>query len=605
MTVFSLHHITILLSIGLLISAMSCSDQSEQVSSALAAADSLMLTQPQVALDTLSGIDSTEVRKMSRRDRAFYTLLTTEAHYKCYLPVVEDTAIFEVAAYYQKHGPDIKFARASMMCGAVAHENGNPVQALLSYKNAEPVLAQSGDIEQLGLLHTRIGELYTLSFVNNKDAADRYRKALACFQLCGREDREIPTHLSLARVMLGESADTSYSHTLHAIALARKLKDTIALVSGYELMTHICGLKEDYPNVILFSNAALSEVPGNGSGHLIQPILNNIHLEQAIAYASLGMPDSAEATASRIKWQNNAPDSMARHWVASAIAESRGEWRQAFLHSQRYHAMTDSIENASRHTQLRNMELLYDRQTLEARNREMFRERHLILTILAVILLAVIGITAALYQKYKKLRGHYENLLASINICSEKEIQDIGSSLMSSINDSRYGNELKNDVRSLIMDMTNMISEMNGTYFKYKDNIKSLKFVSGFDNILKKYFPEKHTYEKIRRLCGALYPGVLEQIERDHPALSRNDLLLIALMGCGFPTGAICAVKGMTVGSLNSQKTRTAKKIGPEVRLSEYVALRFSKNMSAAASQTRSCHDGNTLQPDFCNADIE
>ena len=64
------------------------------MSSALAAADSLMMTQPQAALDTLSGIDSTRIRRMDRSERAFYTLLTTEAEYKCWLPVAEDTAIW-------------------------------------------------------------------------------------------------------------------------------------------------------------------------------------------------------------------------------------------------------------------------------------------------------------------------------------------------------------------------------------------------------------------------------------------------------------------------------------------------------------------------------
>ena len=112
----------------------SCSDRSGQVSSALAAADSLMLTQPQAALDTLSGIDSARVRRMDRSEWAFYTLLTTEAEYKCWLPVAQDTAISEAVRYYRRRGPKDRLARALTMQGAVLSELGDAESAMAAYK---------------------------------------------------------------------------------------------------------------------------------------------------------------------------------------------------------------------------------------------------------------------------------------------------------------------------------------------------------------------------------------------------------------------------------------------------------------------------------------
>ena len=122
-----------------LLSAASCSDRSGQVSSALAAADSLMMTQPQVALDTLNGIDSALVRRMDRSERSFYTLLTTEAEYKCWLPVAEDTAISEAVRYYRRRGPKDRLARALTMQGAVLSERGDAEGAMAAYKEAEPI----------------------------------------------------------------------------------------------------------------------------------------------------------------------------------------------------------------------------------------------------------------------------------------------------------------------------------------------------------------------------------------------------------------------------------------------------------------------------------
>lgn len=61
-------------------------------------------------------------------------------------------------------------------------ERSEPEQALLAYKEAETVIGRSKNLEQLGLLHTRIGSLYQSSFVDSPSAVYRYREALDCFE---------------------------------------------------------------------------------------------------------------------------------------------------------------------------------------------------------------------------------------------------------------------------------------------------------------------------------------------------------------------------------------------------------------------------------------
>jgi len=246
MTVFSLHHITILLSIGLLISAMSCTDRSGQVSSALAAADSLMLTQPQAALDTLSGIDSTRIRRMDRSERSFYTLLTTEAEYKCWLPVAEDTAISEAVRYYRRRGPEDRLARALTMQGAVLSERGDAEGAMAAYKEAEPITERGGDLEQLGLINTRIGELYQRSFINDSEAIARYRKALNCFEEAGLPERIMYTHSSIARMLMLDSADKAIPHLEKAMSMAEQSGNRSLTLSCLELYSHYYYSRQDF-----------------------------------------------------------------------------------------------------------------------------------------------------------------------------------------------------------------------------------------------------------------------------------------------------------------------------------------------------------------------
>ena len=81
---------------------LSCSDRNAQARLTMAAADSLITAAPQAALDTLMTIDSSDAARLPRADRAFHTLLRTEAEYKCWLPVAENTTISEAVDYYRR-----------------------------------------------------------------------------------------------------------------------------------------------------------------------------------------------------------------------------------------------------------------------------------------------------------------------------------------------------------------------------------------------------------------------------------------------------------------------------------------------------------------------
>ena len=90
MTIKFRHILSVTTAAILLSAVFSCSGRRDaQVRQVLTAADSLMMTEPQAALDTLMTIDSSDAEKLPRADRAFYTLLRTEAEYKCWLPVAE------------------------------------------------------------------------------------------------------------------------------------------------------------------------------------------------------------------------------------------------------------------------------------------------------------------------------------------------------------------------------------------------------------------------------------------------------------------------------------------------------------------------------------
>lgn len=194
-------------------------------------------------------------------------------------------------------------------------------------------------------------------------------------------------------------------------------------------------------------------------------------------------------------------------------------------------------------------------QSVEARLRVMA-----LVLVLAAVLAVVLAGAGILWLRVRRLRLENCALKASIETFE--------------VSPESEGAEAGEGIQSVLRDMVALIGEMNEACGRDGDGSASTVDIR---KMLDRYFPEEEVHDRIRRICDLLYPGVLSEIEREHPSLTRNDLLLIALMACGFPTGAICAVRRLNVHSLNVQKTRTARKIAPGLRLSDFVAQNFPR----------------------------
>lgn len=555
-----------------LLSVFSCSERGRYADSVMAAADSLMMSDPHAALDTLMTIDSAVAAGMTTKQKAFYALLGTEGRYKCYLPVAEDTAIFDAIGYYHRHGPEGLLARSLMMGGAVLEEREEPLSALEVYLKAEPIFVDMEDNEQLGLLNTRIGGLYLSTYVNNEEAVSRYRKALECFGQCGNEERVMYAHLSLARALVSESPDSAFAHILEGMRLARKYEDSFLVLEGYELLAQIYLQKQDYRGIIRISEEAVESCGRRPEDPVSESLWQSLLFNKALSYASLGKADSAIYVSSYLRWSDSAEDRMMRHWLASAMAESRKDWRTALIETRISEAMADSIEKEGARLQLENREFMFT-QDINEKEQENDVLRLRIFTVSAVSLfLFVVCLSAFLFSHNRALRVENENLRLSITSYGVQENEELERHIRSM---SPENEDAQNELRSILSSMLALVKDLNEMCWQENCGTGT----SNVKELVNRYFPKGEVYLRIRRVCDIIHPSKLSEIETEVPVLTDTDKLLIALMGCGFPTGAICALMRLTKASLNVQKTRTARKIGPKVRLSEYVSEKFSKNI--------------------------
>ena len=453
----------------------SCSDRSGQVNSALATADSLMLAQPQAALDTLSGIDSARVRRMDRSEWAFYTLLTTEAEYKCWLPVAENTAISEAVRYYRRRGPEDRLARALTMQGAVLSERGNAEGAMKAYKEAEPIIEKGGDLEQLGLINTRIGELYQMSFINDSAAIARFRKALECFEEAGLPERIMYAHSSIARMLMLDSADKAIPHLEKAISMAEQSGNRSLTLSCLELYSHYYYSRQDYRGIISATRKALPAYMTGAQNSAEERMFNSLFYNAALAYCRMNLPDSARIAVEKMEMDSSI-DSMMVYYACAEIARQEERWKDADKLSNKSRDINERIIAAAYDENIYSLEKELDYRRI-ASERDKAEERQKISILVSLLAVSLLGTAVLiLYSRNKKLKAEGALLLASIRSYGHDTA-------------AKASLTVKNEQTEPIMrDMVALIGELNDSYFRYGS---TGAFPEKMKAVIEKFFPKK------------------------------------------------------------------------------------------------------------------
>ena len=548
-------YLPLMLAALILLSAPSCSDRSGRVSTALAAADSLMMTRPQAALDTLSGIDSTEVRKMRSRDRAFCTLLTTEARYKCYLPVANDTAISEAVRYYRRRGPENRLARALTMQGAVLSERGDREGAMAAYKEAEPIVDKGDNKELAGLLHTRIGELYHTTFSDAADAA--------------------AANLTLSRMLLRDSADTGREFFIRGTSYAELHKDTLNLIESANQEAQYLSMNEK-------AHLQAARISGRmlNSGYrkwMTMPVLNNFCQIAAESYLESGRLDSTDFFLSQMS-AVDATDSLLVHSVMRKIAEKKGDMAQYLKHDRRIseivRAVNDNVEELSLKDKETAAEFRY--AVLEARYRT-------VLAVSAATVFLLIAILAVmLTAKYRKssvlLKDHLKKGTEAINKLIGTDRNDTEADDLSRFSEAiermtaNRKESLEKTARTSA-EMMGVLDSVLSSCHKYKN---PETFRRQVDISLEKH---KNTIlSGAEDIVNTVYPGFMEKLVKKSGDLTRKDRLIIILTVCGFSSDGICRLTGIKTESLAVYRSNINRKMGWSGKLSDNLFRMLSED---------------------------
>lgn len=559
-----------------LLSAFSCFNGERQFYSVLEVADSLIMNRPQEALDTLQSMQCTSLEEMSRSCKAFYDLLITEAEYKCYYPFDKDTAIFEAVKFFRRHGPECKLARALVMQGALLYERGDAEGAMAAYKEAEPILERKGDLEQIGLINIRIGELYSSTLVDIPESITRLKRAAICFEQAHKEHRIASVMFSLANLCIAsDSSEAAYRYLVRGIEYAELSKDTLAIVEG---STSLAGyyLYAEHPDYVKCREVAMKAVGmvnHSGNNYYETEFLDKLFNFLAESYIKTKQIDSASYYMGRISSEDKRSEIM-KLYLNSKIAilkyDTVSSLRSKIAADSLYY---DEIIYGYK-INMHNLDVTAESKLLRMQLDNSHRIQTIYRLVTIIITLSVIILFIIVYSLKKKIRRDVEHSMELVSLFEknskekDKELNDIRR--LSNELQKRLDNEFSAKSEWIILheNLMKMENEILDTYYRYGT---ANSFSSKIKNIIDSYFPEKKTDNRILDIVNHLYPGFIDYIKTNYSMLTEYNLYLIALIVCGFSTGALCALLRCSENSLNVAKARIAKKMGIRVRLTSFI----------------------------------
>lgn len=565
-----------------------CSCQGRHVSRypELAAADSLMMTDPQGALDILSGIDSAEVGRMDREERAFHTLLMTEAEYKNYLPVAEDTAVSEAVSYYRRRGPEELLARALVMQGAVLSERGEAEGAMLAYKEAEPLVERMGNMEQLGLLHTRIASLYRSSFVNEQAAILRYRKALECFEKAELPERIMSAHLSLSRILMIDSVDKAIPHLEKALSMAEQYDNRLCGLSAFDLLCYVYEPDDDARKILDLIKRAFSqygEIPQNIAEESLYNDFQHLTIK---CYIGLKMADSAQFYCESIKAYSQA-DSLLIYLLFKEIAELENNSNDILINQSHAHRIELAILEEGYESQLRDSELRYDHSRLEA---ELYRRDRSILLLTVIFLLSAAAVAAVIFllrTMLRRQRAEARRFKALADIRGKELDRQTAES--NSLREEKIHEE---EARKSMEQMFRRYAAANSGLMRFYNLTYSTmrKIIDIYDihqsnpahlldrsvDVARDFIRGINTYGDASTLIDTVCPGFLSGLFSEYPGLSKDERYLIILTCLGYPASTLCTILDISETNLSTRKTRLARKMGLDGSLAKYLSSRLA-----------------------------
>lgn len=515
--------------VNVLFLLISCGEYRE-ARSVMNEAESLMMTVPDSSLALLNGIN--EEALYTKGSRARYVLLRTMAKDKCYMDVAQDTVIQESYNWYQHHGSRRERMLATYYQGVVREQAGDNIEAVLAFREGEPLAESLEDYRQLSLIEQHLCAIYG----KNYDSVLALKYAQSALEAAKRTGEELLIDYSKYDVAFHLSSLSRYNDAEELlIEIFKKYKPEMPIYSlAAKELAEISFIKESekyeqskryYQDIV---EANVISLNGHDCGIL------------ALIYEAEGNTQKADQYMEKAQMLIQTPlDSAIFYNDYRNLYDFRGDWEAA--HS----VMSSSVKIQNRIvTQLleRSISHAMENHFEDKIKVEQARvQSKLLLVILLGVIFIIITAVLLLY-----LRNRNRLVLDEMI-----RIQDISSEALN----------------SLVSEKIKELQMLSESYFAWEDSsIKKREskhgkqtkeeIISSFREQLSELRKDKSIIDAVERSLDVTENGMMKRLHHYFPNEKELDYSVITLIISGFSIKSISFLLRMSEASLRMRKTR-------------------------------------------------
>lgn len=546
---------------------VSCQRSSSPYPYFLRYADSLMEISPERTLAYLRKLD---VSTYSAGDRAYFSLLFTQATDKNMLSLLPCDSLIDTALDYYVKKDGVNWARAWLYKGRIQKKMNMTEQALKSCFTAlQGVEGNTGEELKLkGMLYEDMGSIYLHQSLYQK-AFDAFYRSYQCDSLLN--DHKVLmyslSNMGWVRVVEGKEKEALF-YLDQALELALALKDSIFMSDIYQRMSLNC---ENVDSAFMYARLAgnyLTEKNDSISYYSLWLTFGELYLDKQEL-------DSAEYYLKRTLDIADFKRKILASYSLAEVEKIRGNYERAFEYQSYYGDNIDSIFSLNKASDIERLAYKYDSEAKVAKEKESRRFLVQQLCYGGVLFVLVIAIIfQRIYRQRRIAQLQYEQRIAHLNeqtALSQLQIERLEAQISAL---KLSGMEREQEIALKQAELCRVIDEkarLRNCLFTETSIFKRIQELSsqakpGQDGV--KRDPKVLLIKEQEKLKGVLfdiYDDYIRYLKDTYPKITDDDCIYCCLKLCEFDDQTIAYCFGNVSRQIVAQRRLRLKKKMVEV----------------------------------------
>lgn len=517
--------------------------------------ENLMPQHPDSALMLLEQIENKE--NLSRKDKAHYYLLLTEAQNKNHISHTSDSLIAIATDYYEKTEDVNRKAKAWYYKGRTNQDLGHPLKAQEYYLKALRDEEQITDYALLGRINNSIGMLYTYQTVYEK-ALPFQKKAIENFRMLKDSMGQVFALRDLGRTfsMLGYKDSAIMSNQVAISLMGKEI-----LPSVYTELADLYVSRQQIGEAYELLHIALRNMAKPQAKYPTYLVLGEL-------FQQCGQIDSARFYLQACADSAPSPKTRAGGlFQLKEIAFTQKKWELAASLSHKYESLRDSIEKEMQAESIRNVQAFYSYNDIE---RDLWEARLYASQQKFFYTLSIIGCLALLVGSiftFSRYRQERKNALRRLKdnekqiLKKEQEIKDLSSvrnGLLRDIQEhkikeqqleklSHIKESLERDISILKIENSNLRNQEETR----KEKLAQLQVARLYDKFRSpiSWTPTNEDWNKLFVAVEACFPNFVIGLQKSVP-LNESEKKICYLIKIGVKPGAIAILLNLENASV-------------------------------------------------------